>query len=161
MRRRDAFNPEEPEVTANWVDFLYGDCTADRTDTPGDTGCGLPFQVQVWPACERNPSVYSADMEREALTVRGVPAYLYEEGTQLEVSTGRVTVILFGNDRTQLLEAANRLTPVNAVAWNLEYKASESASATVERYWYRTFVAHDPPQLPEPVAGALEGALRC
>ncbi|MGH3031015.1 MAG: hypothetical protein ACRDNE_09680 [Gaiellaceae bacterium] len=69
-------------------------------------------------------------------TVRGVPAAFFEEGGRLEVYTGEVTIVLFGQDRGQLLRAAAALRAENGG------------------------VGPDA-KLPAPAAGALEGKLEC
>lgn len=74
-----ARNPIE-RVRADFFTFVYGDCVVSD-DKEG--GCAPPLQIQIWPACERNPSVYSPDEVREPVSVRGVPGYFYDEGTRL------------------------------------------------------------------------------
>lgn len=80
---------------SNYTTFLYGDCHATS-----DQGCALPLEVQVWPACERNPASFARDGgagptvgERDLgpdergedptlidrTTVRGVPVDIYKE----------------------------------------------------------------------------------
>jgi len=39
----------------NYVSFIYGDCAA-----LDDYGCAPPVEIQIWPACLRNPSLYAA-----------------------------------------------------------------------------------------------------
>ena len=131
LRRRDKPYPGEP-IRPNNVAFIYGDCQAGN-----DSGCAPPLEVKTWPACVRNPSVYDipggAD---ERATVRGVPARFYERWTRLELSTGRVTVVLYGTGRRDLLRAAARLRGVNV---------PHAAEA----------------KLPPPARGAMTGELRC
>jgi hypothetical protein len=133
LRRSDP--PSELPVRADFVSFIYGSCTpAD------DAGCTAPLEVQVWPACERNPSVYDWTPAEEAaiehLTVRGAPASLYEDGRRLEISTGRSTVVIFGLNRGHVLRAAQALQGVNV--------EQDSAS-----------------ELPPPATGAVDGSLTC
>jgi hypothetical protein len=108
LRRFDS-EAESAPVRANFVGFLYGSCQ------PGpDSGCMPPLDVQVWAACERNPMVYSPELATEGpVTVRGVPAYFYEDGRRLELSTGTSTVVIFARDREQALQAAAALEGVN------------------------------------------------
>ncbi|MDQ3822458.1 MAG: hypothetical protein M3321_04365 [Actinomycetota bacterium] len=122
--------PKEP-VTANYVAFLYGDCIA-----LSHSGCPFPFEVQIWPACERYASVYPDWLPRTKTTARAVPAAFFEDGRRLELYTGSVTVVMFGANREQLLRAAARLEPANALA--------------------RATTA-----LPAPVPGALDGTVTC
>jgi hypothetical protein len=120
-------------VRANFVSHIYGDCEATS-----DSGCAPPLQIQVWPACERNLSVYPTDdwFKIERTTVRGVPAAFFEEGARLEVYSGDVTIVVFGLGKEHVRRAAEALQPVNM-----------AASA-----------AHN---LPSPRPGALEGRLGC
>jgi len=108
LRRFDSAEESAP-VRANFVGFLYGSCE------PGpDSGCMAPLNVQVWAACERNPGGYSPGLAREGpVTVRGVPAYFYEGGRRLELSTGTSTVVIFAHDREQALRAGATLEGIN------------------------------------------------
>lgn len=121
-------------IRTNFVSFLYGRCDAVRE------ACTPPLEVQVWPACVRNPSSYqllpSESRRIEHLRLRGVPALYYGSlGTpRLEVSTGNATVVLFGRTRAQVLAAARKLHPVNRFS--------------------RT-------NLPAPVRGSLTGSIGC
>lgn len=99
---------DAPPVRANYVDFVYGTCDSS------EGGCAPPLSVQVWAACERNPMVYSPEAGEEApIEVRGVPAYFYEGGRRLELSTGTSTVVIFAADRGSALAAARALRGVN------------------------------------------------
>ena len=138
LREKGRPVPGEP-IAANTVAFVYGDC-----EPTGDAGCAPPLVVETWPACRRNPSVYTltpyspypVDEKRK---VRGVPAFFYDGHGRLELSTGRVTVVLHSDgDRARgrkfLLRAALALEPVNAPASR---------------------------RLPPPAPGALAGELKC
>lgn len=104
-------NSGEP-VRQDQVGFLYGSCVLPVT--PGGTtgGCAPPLAVQVWRACDRDPSLYPF-LPDEVLRLRGVAAAFYEEHKRLELSTGRVTVVLFGQGREQLVRAAAALRGAN------------------------------------------------
>jgi hypothetical protein len=118
---------------ANYVSFVYGDCAA--TD---DSGCAPPAEIQVWPACARNLSLYerSEGLRHERTTVRGAPAALFEGGRRLEVQTGGSTVVVFGRTHAQVLELGSLLRGVN--------------------------VSLEPGnRLPPPVDGAVAGRLEC
>jgi len=121
--------------TANFVSFVYGDCTAG-----GDAGCAPPAEIQVWPACLRNPALYDSPLPGapvlQRATVRGVPAAFFDDGTRLEIQTGRSTVVVFGDSRARVLRIADALRPVNPPL-------------------------PIGPSLPSPAPGALEGALLC
>jgi hypothetical protein len=135
LRRADAAAEAGEPVAADYVSFVYGDCE------PRAGGCAPPLEVQVWPACVRNPSVlsYVGLGTPEATTVRGVPATFLDEGpgaARLELTTGRATVVVFGSSREQVTEAALALRGVN-----------------------RELAADRP--LPAPANGALAGRLDC
>jgi hypothetical protein len=53
FRCDDPIEPNEP-VRANYVGYIYGDCSI----ASGDEACAPPLEVQVWPACIRNHSTY-------------------------------------------------------------------------------------------------------
>jgi hypothetical protein len=118
---------------ANYVSFIYGDCIA-----VDDYGCAPPVEIQIWPACVRNPSLYAAPGAPvgEKATVRGVPAALYEAGKRLEMQTGTSTVVIFARTRADVLTVADALRGVNVAV----RRAAD---------------------LPRPAAGALDGSLRC
>jgi hypothetical protein len=121
--------------TATYVTFLYGDCTPDD-----DAGCAPPAEVQVWPACRRNLALYDvvhpAAPAVEPVTIRGVPAAFLDDGTRLELQTGRSTVVVFADSRGRAVRIAEALRAVNGS------------------------IAVGSP-LPQPAPGALEGTLGC
>jgi hypothetical protein len=119
--------------TANFVSFIYGDCVAS-----GERGCAPPAEVQVWPACVRNISLYGGPMSPpfERRSVRGAPAFEFEEGHRLEIQTGESTVVVFGRSPELVDHVSARLRGVN-----LPVQAAD--------------------RLPEPARGALEGKLAC
>jgi hypothetical protein len=122
--------------TADFVSFVYGDCTA-----ADELGCAPPIEIQVWPACRRHlglyrdiPSLAGSAMERT--TVREVPAAVFDDGTRLELQTGRSTVVVFAESRARLGRIAGALRSLDA-------PASQGGA------------------LAAPVGGALEGELDC
>jgi hypothetical protein len=122
--------------TANYVSFVYGEC-----DATNETGCAPPAEVQVWPACGRNPSLYAGPRAPVSpvptpTTVRGVPAAFFEDGARLEIQTGASTVVVFGESRERVLRVADALRGVNV---------DVLPGST----------------LPAPAPGALDGTLRC
>jgi hypothetical protein len=94
--------------TAQYVSFVYGDCTASS-----DTGCAPPAEIQVWPSCRRNLALYedspSSVPSMEPITVRGVPAALFDDGTRLELETDDSTVVVFARTRAHTLRIAGVL----------------------------------------------------
>jgi hypothetical protein len=118
-------------------------CAASGTDARCPPS--LP-QVQTWPACVRNPSSYSlgpglGPLPRMRLTLRGVPAAVFEDGARVEVYTGRTTVVVFRDrsDRRRARDVVAALRGANPAGRDIGPGES----------------------LPPPVAGALEGRLRC
>jgi hypothetical protein len=118
---------------SNFVSFIYGDCVAS-----GERGCAPPAEVQVWPACVRNISLYDPELSPafERSEVRGAPAFVFEEGHRLEIQTGESTVVVFGKSPELVDHVATRLRGVN-----LPVQAAE--------------------RLPAAAQGALEGKLAC
>lgn len=121
--------------SATYVSFIYGECNASS-----ETGCAPPGEVQVWPACRRNPSLYKGPRSPispapEQTTVRGVPAASFEDGHRLEIQTGVSTVVIFGRSPEFALELAKALRGTNN---------DGQAGA-----------------LPPPHPGALDGSLPC
>ncbi len=100
------------EDTADFVSFIYGDCVASD-----DAGCAPPVEIQVWPACRRNLALYgagdAAGPPLERIIVRGVPALLFDEGTRLELETGRATVVVFGGTRARVLRIVTALRAID------------------------------------------------
>jgi hypothetical protein len=122
--------------TANYVSFVYGEC--DATD---ETGCAPVAEVQVWPACRRNPSLYARGRSAIAprpdpTSVRGAPAAFFDDGARLEIQTATSTVVVFGADRGAVSSIASALRGVN------------------------TGVRAGQP-FPRPAPGALDGTLSC
>lgn len=119
--------------SANYVSFIYGECKA--TD---DVGCAPPAEVQVWPACKRNLSLYTppGSPAPQTAVVRGVRAAFFDDGQRLEIQTGISTVVIFAVGQEQALQAADALRGVNVP------------------------VAIGVP-LPPPAAGAIAGTLSC
>jgi hypothetical protein len=97
---------------AGYVSFVYGDCHA--TD---HVGCVLPLEIQTWPSCRRNLSLYDArdpfapDVERTR--VRGAPAGILDEGRQLEIQTWSSTIVIFAETQGLANRAAAALRGVN------------------------------------------------
>ncbi|MGH3137235.1 MAG: hypothetical protein ACRDPV_12185 [Gaiellaceae bacterium] len=120
--------------TAEFVSFIYGDCT------PADgVGCAPPIEIQIWPACRRHLALYEvspAGLAQERTTVRGVAAAILDDGTRLELQTGRATIVVFAGTRARLGRIARDLR-------SLDPGVARGGA------------------LPPPAAGALEGALEC
>jgi hypothetical protein len=122
--------------SANYISFIYGSC-----DASGDAGCAPPGEVQVWPACVRNPSRYASNRSPISpvsvpTEIRGAPAASFEEGHRLEIQTGVSTVVLFGHTPQFARGLASNLRGLN-----------NGVPAGAD--------------LPPPAAGAIEGTLEC
>lgn len=152
---------------ANYTSFLYGDCTPQ-----GDSGCPYPLEIQVWPACERNPASFSSndsgsDLDEDERAgpsllgrteIRGVPTYSYGQdgGTpdRAEALVGDTTVVVFlGDDApTTLAAQTEELTAVVSAlrpAGDSNHPIAQAESANLTQ------------ALPAPVAGVESGSLRC
>jgi hypothetical protein len=109
VRTRAAGGEIDPRslVRAHSVSYIYGTCKATS-----ELGCAPPLDIQTWPACERSPADYSVAGEplkpSEVLELRGVPARFYGDD-RLELSTGALTIVFFGDSRDLLLAAAEEL----------------------------------------------------
>lgn len=96
------------------VSFIYGDCNYVQED-----GCTPPLEIQNWPACVRNPSLYAEKGTwgvpiPEETTLRGVPAAFFEEGRRVEVQTGTATVVVFGPKQGDITTVVGELRGVNS-----------------------------------------------
>lgn len=134
-------NAPTPPMRRNLVTQMYGTCKPEK----GATGCAPPLEVQTWPACERNLSLYrrypgpnGEVIPYERTTVRGVPAAVFEDGTRIEVYTADVTVVIFADSAERARRAASSL---GGQVGSLRVDAQQA--------------------LPQPVPGALTGELSC
>ncbi len=122
--------------SANHVAFIYGEC-----DARDHVGCAPPGEVQIWPACVRNPARYAGNRSPVSpvgisTIARGVPAALFEEGHRLEIQTGTATVVIFGHTPTFVAVLTKALRGTN-----------NPVGREVD--------------LPAPAPGAIEGGLGC
>lgn len=135
--------PDHAVPTSNNMDaVLYGTCEPPQ----GEGGCDPPLQIQTFGACERNRSLYTrypgpdGPRRYQAITVRGVPAALFDDGNgvMLEIYTAKVTTVIFADSE----EIARR------VGEELRGRLDSRGIAAREA-------------LPQPAKGALEGELSC
>lgn len=106
-------------VRANYVSYLYGDCIPDD-----DEGCAPPIEVQTWPASERNketitPAPFETQVPGTDTTISGFPATWYEEGKRLEIYRPNATVVIFGDETTQISRFAAAMMQGPAVLTEL------------------------------------------
>jgi hypothetical protein len=110
---------------------VYGRCAGPR--------CYPPAQIQVYPACARNFSLYSrygglGGPVLQSTQVRGAPAAWINN--RLEIQTGASTIVVFGDTPGRVERIADELRGLN--------------------------VAVEPDdQLPPAAEGATEGRLTC
>jgi hypothetical protein len=138
---------EDSDVRANYVSYWYGSC--DLADSSGsDEGCAAPIEVQVWPACERSLDSYKLPGDEvyprtERPPINGVPTFLFDQGTRLEMYSGDATIVIFGDDPDRVVEAAHelKLAPAGTVPGEAPAESSEA--------------------LPPPATGALSGEAVC
>jgi hypothetical protein len=102
------------------VATTYGDCSVDGTDDTETTdphACQPPLQVFSGPMCNSQASQYampsgdgsepdSNALTYDALTIRGVAAASFEEGTVIDIYTAGTTIKVMGEEPTTVYEAA-------------------------------------------------------
>jgi Tol biopolymer transport system component len=125
-------SPASAPIPTDSTTFIYASCDVQRSGT----GCSDEVQVQIWPACLRNLSLYGGPGPAGLAHRRGVPIRL----GPFEVYTGDVTIVIFANRETAY-RVVDALEPVNKLAID--------AGAGLGK------------NLPPPVPGALAGKLRC
>ena len=113
-------NPASPEDgRSDSVNYVYGDCPTLTFESSGDGGCAPPIQVQVAPLCLKHAALYNSpefgQQPYEPLTILGVPAASFQDGTTLEIYTGSTTITIFGIDAAQVRRAADALRPALSV----------------------------------------------
>jgi hypothetical protein len=140
--------------------FIYGDCdpTGPKKD-PG--GCTAPLEVQSAPSCERNFRLYrniDGPYPHRSLTVRGAPAASYDNGTIMEIYTGRTTISIYGHRASLVRRAARRVYRLSGTdaprygARSSRYVRGFAGGARTARIGGR---------LARPAASSLRAAGRC
>jgi hypothetical protein len=123
-----------PLQSGSCCNFIYGDCEPPHTWDGG--GCGPPLQIQVWSTCDRWARQFHR--RHELYDFRGAKATGgkggVENGSPIEVFTGRTTVVIGSRDPRVLKTAAQQLREVRATR---------------------------PQTLPPPAPGSLWGKLSC
>ncbi len=148
-----ALPADELQLPSDFFSDLYGDCVVPDpvVEYQQSPTCELPLEVQSWPTCMRNVSQYSQPIVATPLVVRGAPALLFDEGRQLEIYTGNMTVVIYGQDRQVVQGAANQLVMVNEAAIRIGPEGPSSG-------WSLFFSLGI---LPAPAPGAMTGTLPC
>ena len=108
--------------------FSYGNCTP-----PGNGACDPQLHVQSWSTCYRWFSSFRR--KRHLFNLRGAKASGGEGGSELEIFTGRSTVVIFAYSHSLAMAAARQLRKVGQT--------------------------EAPAVLPPPVPGSLGGKLPC
>jgi hypothetical protein len=100
--------------TANYVSFIYGECVPASYDA----GCAPPAEIQVWPRGARNLGSYDASLpgtpQPDETRIRGLPAAIFEDGTQLEIYAPHSTIVIFSDSRARVQGIARSLRCLNA-----------------------------------------------
>jgi hypothetical protein len=112
--------------TANYVSFVYGDCTPMASDQ----GCAPPAEIQVWPGCSRPAGHYDeaapgAAPVPERVRIRGVPGAFFDDGTRLELYARGLTIVVFARSRADALGLAGALRSVKQPAAGGDLPAPE------------------------------------
>ena len=128
-----------PDNRTNHMNFIYGTCTGGS-----EGGCAPPLTIQIWPACDNTLADFyyntpdgGPSRPYELVTVRGVPAARFSD--MLQLYSGTVTIVIFGDTAALRARAAEGLTSANVLAGNTLPGAP----------------------LPPPVSGAMKGKLKC
>jgi hypothetical protein len=124
----DRHSRQQGQRAIDWT-FVYGDCTPPASEG----GCAPPLQVQVWSACVRSIGSKRHLYEFRGAKATGVGGRV--EVSPMEISTGRSTIIVFGNEKSMIKAAARELREVHQ---------TQAAS-----------------RFPPPARGSLEGKLPC
>lgn len=130
--------PGPSPIGRNTVSYIYGDCRVEA-----DYGCAPPIEVQISPACERSVADYDDTAPIKLEERRGVPSATFPN--QIELYTDDATVVIFASNLSQAERVAAAVQPMSR----------DEAPAT--------FPPETTPteNLPNPVAGAVDGQLRC
>jgi len=134
LRRKEVTDPTGSGRGWNFVSHIHGDCEATS-----DTGCAPPIEVQTWPACARNASMYAPDVLEGVKQEKLGAAELRRLADRVEIYSGTVTVVIFADTPESALRASRELVPANAQADKL---------FTVDG-------------MAAPASGAMEGDLKC
>jgi hypothetical protein len=129
----------EKNAPSGWS-FGYGSCKLEGTDHPS---CPLPLQIQVSSTCTRWAGLL--DHQKGLFDFRGAKAHWFagikvkglaglQEAGPLEIFTGRVTVVIYAQEKKIAFATARAL---------------------------RTVHQTKPAALPPPVPGSLTGNLPC
>jgi len=108
--------------------FSYGNC-----DLSSNGDCDPQLQVQSWSTCYRWASQLHHKLH--VFDIRGAKASRGAGGSEVEIFTGRTTVVLFAYTRKLAMTASRQLRRVGQ--------------------------AQPPSLLPPPVPGSLRGSLPC
>lgn len=96
-----------PGGMATTYTFFYRNCRLAHEGS----GCA-GFQLQHWPACARVPA--DVDLPNDGtVRIRGVDGVFFAGGSQLEIVTGKTTLVIFASGRAAALRAARTLRGLN------------------------------------------------
>jgi hypothetical protein len=97
--------------TAIGDSVYYGDCVNGKGLLGGGGSCLLPLQVTT--VIYRLHSNSALGPQRN-MSIRGVPATVYDEERSIELYSGRLAIDVFSDTFAHALLAANQLRPLNA-----------------------------------------------
>lgn len=89
----------------------YGDCVNNKGLLGGGGSCRLPLQVTT--VIYRRHSNAPLGPQSNTL-IRGVPAVIYDEGSSIEMYTGRTSIDIFSDTPAGALRAAQAVHTLNA-----------------------------------------------
>ncbi|MGH2878081.1 MAG: hypothetical protein ACRDK4_00510 [Solirubrobacteraceae bacterium] len=89
----------------------YGDCVNNKGLLGGGGSCRLPLQVTT--VIYRRHSNAPLGPQSNTL-IRGVPAVVYDEGSSIEMYTGRTSIDIFSDTSAGALRAAEAVRTLNA-----------------------------------------------
>ena len=89
----------------------YGDCVNNKGLLGGGGSCRLPLQVTT--VIYRRHSNAPLGAQSNTL-IRGVPAVIYDEGSSIEMYTGRTSIDIFSDTSAGALRAAQAVRTLNA-----------------------------------------------
>lgn len=128
-------------VGRRFEQFILSSISQGTSSGPGGRGPRVDleyggFNIQLWPACVRVPADIDLPPDKR-VRIRGIEGVFFESGNQLELVTGKTTIVVFGEHRL-LRRVAHALRPM---------KPSRRIRPGGD--------------LPPPVPGALARKLRC
>lgn len=93
--------------------YIYGECPEESGEALTiEGGCLPPIEVQSSPLCQKHAALYHGEPESypyEALTIKGVPAALFDGGLTIEIYSADTTISVYGLDAARVRRVAEGL----------------------------------------------------